>query len=96
MKNNGKTEANRKNTDESIWNFYFEWPEIDIKWDLSIEWENSDIVWENVNIEWDNNDLKWDITEIEWPVIDIIWSTDDYCWDTKKNSEDNVRGGKES
>jgi hypothetical protein len=89
MKNNGKTEANRKNTDESIWNFYFEWPEIDIKWDLSIEWDNSDIVWEN-------NDIKWDLIEIEWPVIDIIWSTDDYCWDTKKNSEDNVRGGKES
>lgn len=45
MKNNGKTEANRKNTDESIWNFDFEWPEIDIKWDLSIEWDNSDIEW---------------------------------------------------
>jgi len=91
MKNNGKTEANRKNTDESIWNFYFEWPEIDIKWDLSIEWDNSDIEWENVNIEWENNDIKWDLTEIEWPVIDIIWSTEDYCWDTKKNSEGNVR-----
>jgi hypothetical protein len=82
MKNNGKTEANRKNTDESIWNFDFEWPEIDIKWDLSIEW--------------DNNDIKWDLTEIEWPVIDFIWSTEDYCWDTKKNSEGNVRGGRES
>jgi hypothetical protein len=69
MKNNGKTEANKKNKDESIWNFDFEWPEIDIKWDS---------------------------IEIEWPVIDIIWSTDDYCWDTKKNSEDNVRGWKES
>lgn len=89
MKNNGKTEANRKNTDESIWNFDFEWPEINIKWDLSIEWDNSEI-------EWDNNDIKWDITEIEWPVIDIIWSTDEYCWDTKKNSEGNVREGKES
>ena len=82
MKNNGKTEANRKNTDESIWNFDFEWPEIDIKWDL--------------NIEWDNNDIKWDLIEIEWPVIDIIWSTDDYCWGTKKNSEVNVREVKQS
>ena len=79
MKNNGKTEANRKNTDDSIWNFDFEWPEIGIKWDLSIEW--------------DNNDIKWEITEIEWPVIDIVWSADDYIWDTKINSEDNVKEG---
>lgn len=80
MKNNGKTEANKENTDE-------------LTWDFELVWDNSDIVWENINIEWDNNDIKWDITEIEWSVIDIVWSTDDYVWDTKINSEDNVKEG---
>ena len=84
MKNNGKTEANRKNTDESIWNFDFEWPEIDIKWDLSIEWDNSDIVWENVNIEWDNSDIKWDLTEIEWTNFDMNWNSNIYAKDPKR------------
>jgi len=69
MKNNDKTVANKTKTDDLIWNFELEWPNIDFKWDL---------------------------TELEWPKIDLNWSTDDYCWDTKKNSEDNVRGGKES
>jgi hypothetical protein len=46
MKNNSKKEANRKNTDESIWNFDFEWADIDIKWDLTtIEWTKFDFNW---------------------------------------------------
>ena len=45
MKNNGETEVNNKNTDESIWNFDFEWPEVGIKWDLNIEWTEFDYDW---------------------------------------------------
>ena len=81
MKNNGKTEANRKNTDDSIWNFDFEWPEIGIKWDLSIEWDNSDIEWENVNIEWENVNIEWDNSDIVWENVNIEWDNSDIKWD---------------
>ena len=80
MKNNGKTKANKENTDE-------------LTWDFELEWDNTQLVWDNSDIVWENNDIKWDLTEIEFPVIDIIWSEDDYIWDTKINSEDNVKEG---
>lgn len=46
MKNKGKKQANKKNTDKSIWNYDFEWPDVDIKWNLpEIEWPEIDFKW---------------------------------------------------
>ena len=46
MKNKGKTEAVNENTDDSIWNFELEWPDLEIKWVLTeIEWPEIDMNW---------------------------------------------------
>ena len=54
MKNNGKTEANKENTDELTWDFELVWDNNDIKWDITeIEWSVIDIVWSTDDYIWD-------------------------------------------
>jgi len=54
MKNNGKTEANKKNIDDSIWNFEIEWDNSDIKLDLT------EVEFPAIDIGWSVDDYIWD------------------------------------
>lgn len=49
MKNNDKTEENKENTNDLIWNFELEWPDIEFKWDIA------EIEWPEINFDWETD-----------------------------------------
>ncbi len=54
MKNKVKTEAKKENVEEPTWNFQIEWPDTDIKWDLTeIEWPEITFNWSIDNDLWE-------------------------------------------